>query len=363
MAFTKVWLGTTGDVSLDSNWSPVNVRNSSYSWTLSGSGTGEYYLRTAANANPGFVAAPTTVTANGVAITSGTLGSLAVSKFGYGDNDALGYSTLYVRLADSTDPDTKVSGYVTFNQTPRTAEPIRIPATAGAMSSNLDLSATALGAVYFEDNYQGTVGTATNYLCLNCTAFEYAGRATAYIDLTSSAISPRVLSTVTAVEGYRGLYLRGSAIATLDIMGGTVGVASLPGETSTVATLRVQGSEAKVWMGAGVSLTTVNQYGGDLVLKCSATTIVKYGGQLWLKEAAAVTTATNRGGLLDYSSTGNITTLHLYGGTLDEQKSGIARTISTLNTYRGSWVVMRNKEAVTHTAEVTNDSQTISGAA
>lgn len=110
MAFTKVWLGTTGDLSLDTNWNAVNVRSPAYSWTASGSGTNEYYLRTAANANPGFAAIPTTVTINGSAATSGSVGSLAAGRWGYGDNDTLGYSTLYVRLSDGTDPDTKTSG-------------------------------------------------------------------------------------------------------------------------------------------------------------------------------------------------------------------------------------------------------------
>lgn len=362
MAFTKVWLGTTGDLSLDSNWSPVNVRTPSYSWTLSGSGTNEYYLRTAANANPGFVATPTTVTINGSAATSGSVGSLTAGKWAYGDNDTLGYSTLYVRLSDGTDPDTKTDGYVTFNQVPKAGEAVSVPASGGAMSSNLDLSATALGGVYFEENYQGTVGIATAYLKLNCTAFEYSGQATAYIDLTSSAISPKVLGTVGAAKGSRGLYLRGAAIATLDVMAGTVGLASLPGETSTVTTIRVMSSDANVWIGSGVTLTTLHQYAGSVQLRCSATTVLKYGGDLELKEACAVTTLTNRSGLVAYASTGNITTFNLYGGMLNEIMSGIARTISTINFYRGNWTVLRNKEAVTHTTEVYNDSQTINGA-
>lgn len=362
MAFTKVWLGTTGDVSLDSNWSPVNVRTPSYSWTASGSGTNEYYLRTAANANPGFAAAPTTVTINGAAATSGSVGSLAAGRWAYGDNDTLGYSTLYVRLSDGTDPDTKTDGYVTFNQVPKAGETVRVPASGGAMSSNTDLSATALGPVYFEENHQGTVASATAYLKLNCTGFEYAGKGTAYIDLTSSSISPKVLDTVAAAKGTRGLYLRGSALATVDVMGGSVGIASLPGETSTVTTIRVMSSNADVWVGAGCSLTTLHQYAGNVSLRCSATTVLKYGGDLELKEACAVTTLTNRSGLVAYTSTGNITTFHLYGGMLNEILSGIARTISTINFYRGNWTVLRNKEAVTHTTETYNDSQTINGA-
>lgn len=363
MAFTKVWLGTTGDLSLDTNWNAVNVRSPAYAWTLSGSGTNEYYLRTAANANPGFVATPTTVTINGSAATSGSVGSLTAGKWAYGDNDTLGYSTLYVRLSDGTDPDTKTSGYVTFNQVPKAGETVRVPATSGAMSSNLDLSATALGPVYFEKFHEGAVGSATSYLMLNCTAFEYSGKATSYIDLTTSAIAPRILETITAAEGYRGLYLKGSALTTVDVQSGTVGIASLPGETASVTTLRIMSQSANVWAGSGCSLTTVHQYAGKCKLRCSATTVVKYGGDMDLEESCALTTITNRGGALNYVSTGNITTLNLYGGILDETMSGAARTISTTNFYRGSWNWKMNKEAVTHTTNTFNDSQTLSGGA
>lgn len=87
-----------------------------YSWTASGSGTNEYYVRlTAGSANPR-IGTPTAVTLNSIAAPLGTLGALAAGEYGYGDNDTLGYSTVYVRLADGADPDSKGAGWVNVTQ-------------------------------------------------------------------------------------------------------------------------------------------------------------------------------------------------------------------------------------------------------
>lgn len=82
-----------------------------YSWTKSGSGTNEYYLQAAGGGNPG-VYSPYQVLINGAYSTEGTAGSLSTGQWDWADNDALGYSTVYVRLSDETDPDTKSPEYV-----------------------------------------------------------------------------------------------------------------------------------------------------------------------------------------------------------------------------------------------------------
>lgn len=89
-----------------------------WAWTLSGSGTNEYYLRTAALGAPN-LGNPSSVVINGISVIGpgGTLGSLAAARWGYGDNDGLGYSTIYVRLADGTDPDTKADTFVQIAHT------------------------------------------------------------------------------------------------------------------------------------------------------------------------------------------------------------------------------------------------------
>lgn len=87
--------------------------NSTYKWTLSGSGTNEYYCELTGGGDPSLYQ-PKGIGLDGTEATLGTLGSLAASGYGYGDNDSLGYSTVYVRLSDGADPDTKSDDFVTY---------------------------------------------------------------------------------------------------------------------------------------------------------------------------------------------------------------------------------------------------------
>lgn len=77
-----------------------------YIWTISGSGTNEYYVTWLAGADPGFGGEPANVTENGPLMSAGVVGSLSAGEWDWGDNDALGFSTIYVRLSDDADPDT-----------------------------------------------------------------------------------------------------------------------------------------------------------------------------------------------------------------------------------------------------------------
>jgi len=67
-----------------------------YQWTLSSSGTNEYYLELAGGGDPSIAAKPDAVSMDGVVLTEGTLGSLADHQWGYGDNDGLGFNTIYI---------------------------------------------------------------------------------------------------------------------------------------------------------------------------------------------------------------------------------------------------------------------------
>lgn len=89
-----------------------SVRTASYKWTLSSGGTTEYYLELAAGGNPNLGGDPEACIINNSVATKGTVGSLAAGEWGYEDNDTLGFNTLYVRLSDGTDPDTKALDYI-----------------------------------------------------------------------------------------------------------------------------------------------------------------------------------------------------------------------------------------------------------
>ena len=63
---------------------------------------------------------PAKVYIDGIEAIEGTVGSLAAGEWGWGDNDAIGASRLYVRLSDDTDPDANVSGLVNYFPTGNT---------------------------------------------------------------------------------------------------------------------------------------------------------------------------------------------------------------------------------------------------
>ncbi len=75
-----------------------------YRWIASGSGTNEWYVELLAGGDPSLTQ-PNQTFLDGVRMLKGTIGALADHEWVWGDNDTLGFSTVY--LADATgDPDT-----------------------------------------------------------------------------------------------------------------------------------------------------------------------------------------------------------------------------------------------------------------
>lgn len=127
----------------------------------------------------------------------------------------------------------------------------------------------------------------------------------------------------------------------VSVFRGSVAVAGYASDTATVATLNVgymtsQGSDANVRVGAGCTLTTVNQSGGSLYISCAATTVTQTAGSLVLRGTAAYTTLTV-GGSLVYLSSGTITTLTVTGGgSVDFGQDMRARTCTNATLYSGA---------------------------
>lgn len=89
----------------------MSIRSATYKWTLSGSGTAEYYLELAEGGDPG-LSEPSKVVESAIILTAGAIGALAAGEWAWDDNDTLGYDTVYVRLSGSGDPDAQAAGYV-----------------------------------------------------------------------------------------------------------------------------------------------------------------------------------------------------------------------------------------------------------
>ena len=71
----------------------------------------EYYLELVTGGDPG-LDEPIGVKKDGSAMTLATVGSLFNGQYGWGDNDSLGYDTIYIKLAAGIDPDTLVYGAI-----------------------------------------------------------------------------------------------------------------------------------------------------------------------------------------------------------------------------------------------------------
>ncbi len=232
--------------------------------------------------------------------------------------------------------DLNTSGNWVPSGVPAATDNVRFPAgspsiTASLTALNTSTLSGSLGSVIFEDGFTGTVGTAGTNMQFTCTRFDFAGTGIAYIDLQASSIAPQIFNTSSAGTGSRGLYLIGSALTTLNVEGGNVGIAFRSGETSTVATVRCYGGSADVVVGSGTTLTTFYQTAGTSVIRCAATTVTCYGGTLKTTEVGAITTLNVRGGIVYPESTGTVTTLNAIGGTTNFRNSGAARTVTTLS--------------------------------
>lgn len=112
-----VWeLRATGDKVNGGGFVWQSFVSASFTWTKSSADGGtrhEYYCKkgagTCMSAKPGSV----TCDGNFNLATEGSLvAGLEVGQWDWGDNDSLGFDTIYVRLTDNTDPDSKVAGFV-----------------------------------------------------------------------------------------------------------------------------------------------------------------------------------------------------------------------------------------------------------
>ena len=93
------------------NVGKFSIRNATYQWTDSGTTPGEYRLELAGTGDPGLID-PLKVYENDVLMTVGVLGALGAGEWAYGNQDALGYNTIYVNMTAGGDPDAQAVDYV-----------------------------------------------------------------------------------------------------------------------------------------------------------------------------------------------------------------------------------------------------------
>jgi len=93
----------------------TSARTAALRWVVSGSGTNEYYVELVAGGDPSIAAVASVHEDDATAMSSGTVGSLSAGEYDYGDNDTLGFSTIYVRLTSGgPDPDSEALGHIRY---------------------------------------------------------------------------------------------------------------------------------------------------------------------------------------------------------------------------------------------------------
>lgn len=91
----------------------TSIRTAALKWTAAGNNANAYYVDLLAGGDP-TISNPQVVRENGddMRRNSVSVATLQPGEFFYGDDDTLGFSTVYVRLSDDTDPDGKALGFV-----------------------------------------------------------------------------------------------------------------------------------------------------------------------------------------------------------------------------------------------------------
>jgi hypothetical protein len=125
----------------------------------------------------------------------------------------------------------------------------------------------------------------------------------------------------------------------LRVLSGSVGVSHYAGDASQFATIEVAhrgtaGFATTVSLGSDLTLATLKQTGGIVVLACAVTTITKERGELHRQGSGAVTTLNNFGGEVYDEGTGTITTLRNAGEY--SRVGSSALTITNAYLYAGS---------------------------
>ena len=226
---------------------------------------------------------------------------------------------------------------------------------AGAVGAiyGLNQSAVAIPSFTVEEGCTSQIGRFEfgqyKYLRIDPDAFTYRGQGRLCLfDLGSAAIAPTIFSTGEPnTQGLPALFLKGSALSTVEILRGHVGLAYLDGDTATVATLTVGnqgaaagafGGQTVLYLGSGLTLTTLNLSGGTCNAECAMTTAtVSPNGILKTSGAGAITTC-NLFGQGVFNSTGTVGTLNCHG-LADFTQDRTARTISTLVEFDGGEIL------------------------
>ena len=160
-----------------------------------------------------------------------------------------------------------------------------------------------------------------------------------------------VYATAAALDtGLTALQIQGTNSSNvLYAYSGNVGCAVSVGEMATFATIAIsyitnQASDVTFFAGPGLTLTTLNMYGGSVTLNSGFATCNAYSGTLFVLGTGAATTITLDGASCVWYSNGTISTLNVGpNGTIDFSKDSRTKTVTTTTVYAGATLNDPNK--------------------
>lgn len=254
---------------------------------------------------------------------------------------------------------------------PANSDDVYLENSSQDVSAGLDQSAVALDSLHIAQSYTGNIGDDDAYLQIGAGVVNIgrhygpgspAGSGRIKLDLGSTAAAVVTYNSGSPADSNKPAIrlLADNAATTIEVRKGSVGIACETGETTTVGTITEsyisrQASDADVFIGSGVTLTTLNKTGGDGVLECAATTVTNEGGNLITDGSGAIATLNAEGGEVISNSTGTITTCNIAtAGTADFLKSAAARTVTTMKLEAGG-TLKYDPDVLTITNKVDSD--------
>ncbi|MBN1435681.1 MAG: hypothetical protein JW936_01275 [Sedimentisphaerales bacterium] len=384
----KRWIGGAADVAQVDHVTPANVYfDDSFEITLAddtGASDTISFTATAAsvqNVVEGLAAAAAAAKAAGTApwdavtvteddtkviITADTAGvpfyvTTSTTDGGGTDNQTL---TRSEGTANSGDNDYNTAANWSPAGVPEAADDVYFENDDTDILYGLDQSAVDLSSFNVAQSFTGTLGTTSAYLQIDADDVRIgyhngpgrpSGSSRIRLDLGSNECDTVIenAGTASSTSDCAINLLANNSSSDVEIRKGKVGLGNLYGETATFGVVMIHytsnpRSDCEVYVGAGVTLTTIYTAGVTRI-EGLVTTINAMYGTLTTEGANGYTAVNVYGAAANLNAAGTIATLKGYNGAvIDLTKSHIARTVTDTKLEPGAKLIT-DESYVTHT--------------
>jgi hypothetical protein len=238
---------------------------------------------------------------------------------------------------------------------------VRIGLATLSVATSADGETTSTEAPEYRDDYL-SIGITATEIGPNRNTSTPTGSGRMKINNLATAAATCVVSSTsaTAVETSLPAVRLKAASANFDVFVESaragVGIGIEAGETATVGDVHLvdQSSVSQLFIGSGVTHSSVTQQGGKSEIDAAATmpAITINGGAATIRGSQDVTALNVNGGAVRCNTTGTVATLTQEGGSIDFTGESRARTVTDYNYYEGA-------RSIDHgVLTITNDNRT-----